>query len=133
MMVISGIWMANNYCTTVLLGTIRGAGAAGVYNVVQSGAQLIVLLLAAANLPLAPVIAQMHARDEHGQLEQTVERVAQATLVASAPIALGLVFVPQLYLNLFGRGFGAGGTSADDSCARPTCPTQSPVRRAMCS
>ena len=65
MMVISGIWAANNYTTTVLVGALRGSGAAGIYGVVENGAQLIVLLLMAANLPLAPIVARMHATNDH--------------------------------------------------------------------
>ena len=39
MMLISGVWMANNYCTTLVVGTLDGPRAAGVYSVVQKGAE----------------------------------------------------------------------------------------------
>jgi O-antigen/teichoic acid export membrane protein len=111
MMVISGIWAANNYTTTVLVGALRGSAAAGVYGVVENGAQLIVLLLMAANLPLAPVIARMHATNDHASLERITERIAQATFFASLPVAIVLIAFPELYLAIFGPGFASGASA----------------------
>lgn len=111
MMLISGIWMANNYVTTLIVGTTDGPRAAGVYSVVQRGAELIVVLLLAANMPLAPTIARLHALgDTHG-LEHAAQRVAQATLVVSIPIAAVFMIFPGVYLGLFGASFHVGATA----------------------
>ncbi len=108
MMLISGVWMANNYCTTLVVGTLDGPRAAGVYSVVQKGAELIVILLLAANMPLAPAIARMHAKGDRKDLERVTERIAQATLLVSVPIAAAFIFFPNLYLGLFGSSFQSG-------------------------
>jgi O-antigen/teichoic acid export membrane protein len=111
MMLISGVWMANSYVTTLVVGTLDGARAAGVYSVVQRGAELIVIWLIAANMPLAPAVARMHARGDRQSFEHTTERVAQATLVVSIPLAAVLALFPGIYLGLFGAGFEGGATA----------------------
>ena len=108
MMLISGVWAANNYCTTLVVGTLDGPRAAGVYSVVEKGAELIVLILVAANIPLAPAIARLHAQNDREGLQHATERVAQATLLASAPLALAFAIVPGVYLSIFGGGFDSG-------------------------
>jgi len=65
----------------------------------------------AANMPLAPVIARMHARKDRRQLQHATERVAKVTLLVSAPIAAGLAIFPRIYLGLFGASFHTGTTA----------------------
>jgi O-antigen/teichoic acid export membrane protein len=103
--------MANNYLTTLMVGTLDGPRSAGVYSVVQKGAELIVVLLVASNMPLAPAIARMHARGDRQGLEHATERVAQAAFLASAPIAAAFLVFPGVYLGIFGTGFQAGATA----------------------
>jgi O-antigen/teichoic acid export membrane protein len=111
MMLISGVWMANNYVTTLLVGTLDGPRAVGVYSVVQKGAELIVVVLVAANMPLAPVIARAHARADREGLQHAAERVAQATLLVSLPAAAAFTIFPGVYLNIFGSSFHTGATA----------------------
>lgn len=111
MMLISGVWMANNYMTTLIVGVVDGPRAAGVYTVVQKGAEVIVILLYATNMPLAPAVARLHARGDHEGLQHTTERMARATLWVSAPVALAFMLLPHLYLSVFGSGFQAGATA----------------------
>jgi O-antigen/teichoic acid export membrane protein len=111
MMLIGGVWMLNSYLITLLVGTLDGARAAGVYSVAQKGAELIVMLLVAANMPLAPAIARMHEHGDRAGFQQITQRVAQATLLTSAPVAAAFILFPSVYLGIFGSGFQAG-TSA---------------------
>jgi O-antigen/teichoic acid export membrane protein len=71
MMVIAGVWLLNNYIGTLVTGTINGPADAGVYNVVQNGAAVVVVFLVAANMPLAPAVARLHAQGDRRQLERT--------------------------------------------------------------
>jgi O-antigen/teichoic acid export membrane protein len=111
MMLISGVWVANNYITVLMVGTLDGSSAAGVYSVAQKGAELIVILLYATNMPLAPAIARLYARGDMQGLEHTTERMARATLLVSAPIALAFMVFPGVYLDIFGAGFHTGATA----------------------
>jgi O-antigen/teichoic acid export membrane protein len=111
MMLISGVWMANNYITIVIVGSVDGSRAAGVYSVVQKSAEVIVILLYATNMPLAPAIARLHTRGDRQGLEHTTEHMARATLLVSAPVAAAFMIFPHIYLNLFGRSFHTGATA----------------------
>lgn len=111
MMAISGIWIVNNYVGTLVAGTFEGASAAGVFSLVQSGSAVIVIFLVATNMPLAPVIARLHASEDPVALERTTERVAQIGLAASLPVCIALAIFPGTFLSLFGPGFGSGATA----------------------
>jgi O-antigen/teichoic acid export membrane protein len=111
MMLITGVWAANNYVTMLVVGTLDGSRAAGVYSVVEKGAELIVLVLLAANMPLAPVIARMHARKDREGLQHTTERVAKAAFLVSLVVATALAVFPGVYLSLFGSSFHTGVTA----------------------
>ncbi len=111
MMLIAGVWTANNYATTLLVGMLDGSRAAGVYSVVQKAAEVIILVLIATNMPLAPAVARLHAQGDREGLEQTTEHMARVTLMVSAPIAVVLMAFPHLYLDLFGTSFHTGATA----------------------
>lgn len=111
MMLIAGVWLANSYAGMLVVGSLQGARAAGVYTVVQKGAELIVVLLAAVNMPLSPAIARLHAHGDRAGLEHTTERMARATLFVSAPLALAFALLPGVYLSIFGPGFRSGSTA----------------------
>jgi O-antigen/teichoic acid export membrane protein len=111
MMLIAGVTTLNYYAAVLLVGALRGATAAGIFSVVQTGAQLTVVVLMAANMSLAPAIASLHARGDRRGLERAVQGVARAAFGASIPVAAALAIVPQLYLHLFGHGFEAGRTA----------------------
>jgi O-antigen/teichoic acid export membrane protein len=111
MMWFAAVWLGNKYIATLVVGTLDGPRAAGVYSVVEKGAELIVLVLIAANMPLAPVIARMYANKDSLGLQHATERIAQATLIASAPIAFVLAAFPGVYLDLFGGSFHSGVTA----------------------
>jgi O-antigen/teichoic acid export membrane protein len=110
MMLITGVWLVNNNLTTIVVGTLGGAHAAGVYSVVEKAGEIIILVLVATNMPLAPAIARLHARGDREGLQHSTERVAQATLLASAPIAAAFIIFPHAYLSIFGAGFAGGAT-----------------------
>lgn len=111
MMLISGVTMANGYAAILVVGSLDGARSAGVYSVVQKGAELIIILLLAANMPLAPAIARLHAHGDRQGLEHATERVARATLLISAPVAIAFIVFPGIYLGLFGPSFATGATA----------------------
>lgn len=112
MMLISGTWMASAYATTLVVGTMDGPRAAGLYSVSQKGAELIAVVLLAANLPLAPVLARLHAQRDSPGIEHMAERTAKVTILASAPIAIALIAFPGTFLGLlFGPGFQSGATA----------------------
>jgi O-antigen/teichoic acid export membrane protein len=111
MMLISGVWLANSYVATLAVGAFDGPRAAGIYNVDQKGAELIVILLFAVNMPLAPAVARLHAKGDLQGLEHTTERMARAIMLVSAPVAALFIAFPDRYLKIFGAGFHGGATA----------------------
>lgn len=111
MMLVSGIWLANNNVTTIIVGSLGGSHDAGVYSIVEKAGELLVLVLVAANMPLAPAIARLHAHGDREGLQRSTERIALATLLASLPIAATLLVFPHLYLGIFGPSFQGGATA----------------------
>jgi O-antigen/teichoic acid export membrane protein len=111
MMMINGVWLATSYITTLIVGTLDGSRAAGVYTVVQKGAEVIVILLIATNMSLAPAVARLYAQGDTPGLEHTTERMARATLLVSAPVAVAFMVFPHIYLGLFGHSFQTGATA----------------------
>jgi O-antigen/teichoic acid export membrane protein len=111
MMVVAGIWTLNNYASVLIVGALAGPRAAGVFTVADNAAALTALVLVAANMPLAPAIARLHAQNETRELERTTVRVARAGLLVSIPIAAAFALFPGLYLRIFGHGFGVGATA----------------------
>jgi O-antigen/teichoic acid export membrane protein len=111
MMLISGAWLASTYCTTLIVGAIDGPQGAGVYSVVQRGAEVIVIILYATNMPLAPAAARLYARGDRQGLQHATEHMARATLLVSAPVAVAFMLAPHVYLGLFGANFQTGATA----------------------
>jgi O-antigen/teichoic acid export membrane protein len=111
MMLISGVWMANNYAAILMVGALQGPRAAGIYGAVQKGGEVIVLVLAATNMALAPAAARLYARSDRQGLEHATERMARATLLVSAPLAVAFIAIPNIYLGLFGDSFRSGATA----------------------
>jgi O-antigen/teichoic acid export membrane protein len=111
MMLISGVWLANGYIATLAVGAFDGPRAAGIYNVDQKASELIVIILFATNMPLAPAVARLYARRDMQGLEHTTERMARATLLVSTPVAVAFMAFPHLYLSIFGPSFRTGATA----------------------
>jgi O-antigen/teichoic acid export membrane protein len=111
MMIISGIWIANGYVGTVMLGSLVDARSAGIYAVATRGADLVLIVMVAVNIPLAPRLARLHSAGDREGLQRLVSAVAKRTFVASLPLSVGLILLRDVYLGLFGSDFKAGGTA----------------------
>ncbi len=111
MMWFGAVWYGNRYIATLVVGTLAGPRAAGVYSTVERGSELIGLVLVAANMPLAPVIARMHAAKDRLGMQHAIERVTQAVLLVSVPIAAFFAIFPSIYLKVFGSSFENGATA----------------------
>lgn len=98
----------NNQISSLMLGTLAGTTALGMYAAAERGAQLVTFPLAAVNLTLAPTFANLYQAGELAGLQRLVTKSARLVLMASAPIALGLMLGGHWFLLLFGREFTDG-------------------------
>jgi O-antigen/teichoic acid export membrane protein len=111
MMLVAGAWTLNNYIGTLVAGTLAGSEAAGVYTIVQNSAAVAVLFMVAANMPLAPAVARLHAHGDKAALERTAQHVGWIALLVSAPVCLALAIFPETFLGFFGADFEDGATA----------------------
>jgi len=96
----------------LMLGMILGVKPVGIYSVADRAADFVTFFLMAAVPALAPTIASLYAAKDMKQLQRLVTKVAQLTLLASLPVAVGLiVFGGRLLGALYGPDFVRGQTA----------------------
>jgi O-antigen/teichoic acid export membrane protein len=97
--------------SVVLVGTIKGAEAAGAYAAVSRVAILVSFVLQAASVALAPAIAGMYAAGEMGRLQRMITKSNRLVLLFSLPFALCFILFDRQVLAIFGEGFTQGGAA----------------------
>jgi O-antigen/teichoic acid export membrane protein len=102
---ISVIQAISGQVTLVLLGTIKGAEAVGIYAVAQRGAALITFALLAVSAVLSPTVASLYAAGDMKRLQHVVTKSARIILFISVPIVISLIFFGYRFLLFFGPEF----------------------------
>ncbi len=101
----------NQRISTVMVGSMLGSEAVGIFDVAIKGAALVSFVLIAVNMPLAPVVAELYARGEKERLQRLITKSAWAALLGSLPIALGMILFGRWVLLIFGKDFTGGNTA----------------------
>ncbi|MBU1707882.1 flippase [bacterium] len=104
----SGMYIINVRVGAIMLGSMKGAEAAGIYTIADQGAILIIYILTAVNAPLAPTIAELYAIRDMERLQRVVTKSARVIFLLSLPIALTLIIFGHWFLLLFGSEFVRG-------------------------
>jgi O-antigen/teichoic acid export membrane protein len=97
--------VVNTQAPILLLGSIKGAQAAGLYAIASRGSDLIAFGLIAVNVALAPVAAKLWAERDVARLQHLVTRSVRVVFVCSLPVAAGLIIFGERFLAIFGREF----------------------------
>lgn len=92
----------------IMLGSIKGTEAAGVYAVANRLAFLIVFVMMSVNTVLAPTISHLYISQDITRLQSIVTKAARITLAASLVIWILLIFFGSWLLSLFGVEFIKG-------------------------
>jgi len=100
--------MLNDLIAVILLGILANTESAGVFDVARKMAILVSFGLVAVSTPLAPVVANLHAKSNHLRLQRVVVQSARASLLIALPVAIGMIAVGQWGLSLFGPAFQSG-------------------------
>jgi len=108
LLLVSGALVVINNADILMVGTILGAKEAGIYNAATKTATLVSLVLAATNAVVAPMIAELHARDDRQKMQELVATAAQWMFWPSLAATSGLVFTGKTLLGLFGPEFTEG-------------------------
>jgi len=98
----------NDHISIIMVGSMLGSEATGIFDVARRGAMLVSFILMAVNMPLAPTVARLYARGEKEYLQRVVTKSARVALFGSLPIALGLIIFGRWVLLIFGREFMGG-------------------------
>ncbi len=100
--------IVNQQISTVIVGSMLGVEAAGIFDVAGKGTIFVSFVLLAVNMPLAPVVADLNAQGERERLQRIVTKSARAAFFGSLPIALALIFFGHWVLLIFGGEFVKG-------------------------
>ncbi len=94
---------------TLMLGSIKGANAVGIYGIADHGSDLIMILVLVVSTALAPHVARLYATGDLGGIERVAIKFARATFLCSLPMALAFAGFGYWYLLMFyGSAFTAG-------------------------
>lgn len=107
-MFLESIHVINARADILMLGSINGPEAAGIYAPVNRGAQLIVFILLAFNSPLSPTIASLYAEGKREELQRTLGKAARICLLVSALTTTVMLVFGRQYLLIFGPEFDEG-------------------------
>jgi len=108
---IGGMQIINNQTDIVMLGALRGAEVVGIYRVATQAAQLVIFVLAAANMVLQPTIAKLYAVKDMQRLQGVATQSARVVLLVSVPIVVVLIVFGRWILLIFGQDFTKGATA----------------------
>ncbi len=109
LLLFAGMYMVNGQADILLLGMIKGARDAGIYQVATRASGLIGFFLLAAIPALAPEISSLYAARRMDRLQQVITRAVRLTLLASLPVGLAfIIFGRWLLAHVFGSDFAQG-------------------------
>lgn len=112
LLLLNVVMAANAQVGTIMLGALRHASDAGVFNAAFRVTTFISFIMLAASYPLSPLVARLHAEGARRKIEETAVHTARIVLVATAPLAIVLVaFAGPVLAHLAGHDFGAGSTA----------------------
>jgi O-antigen/teichoic acid export membrane protein len=95
---------------TALLGVYATTGDIGVYNVVYPLAALMSIPMNALGFLFLPIISELYAEDEIGEMARMYQVVAKWTVLATMPLLFGMVLFPESVIAVtFGPGYLDGG------------------------
>lgn len=115
-MLLGAMYTITSRSDTLMLGTILGAEASGLYNPVVRGVQLLAFVLTAVNNILSPNVAGLYAENKTAEMQRVVTQSSRIMLLASLPMAALLIFGGGWYLALFGTEFASAKSALTILC-----------------
>lgn len=102
-----GSTMILSQTDTLMLGTLLGAKAVGIYSAALKTSLWVHFILSAVNAIFAPLIALLYARGDRQEIQRLVSTIARWMFFPALAIALGLIGFAEPVLQLFGKEFTA--------------------------
>jgi O-antigen/teichoic acid export membrane protein len=105
LLLFNALFVIQERTDVLLVGSLLGAEQAGLYAAASRIANVILFGITAVNAWAAPLIADLHARQDRAGLQRLVRLAAQGIFVSTLPIALGVMIFGVEILSLFGPDF----------------------------
>ena len=112
MMLSTGVEQLMRQLDVIVVGTLIGAAATGVYAVAARFARLINIGLQISNQSTAHMYTPLYRQGRQAELQKVVSFTALVTMLTTIPLVLLLFFFPDPILTLFGESFSQQGTVA---------------------
>jgi O-antigen/teichoic acid export membrane protein len=97
-----------NWTDTLMLGIYSTADQVGIYNVCFKISSLVYLPLQVITSLVAPQFSSLYETKNMGKFSEIVHQSTKTIFLFTLPIFLPLAFMPDFFLELFGREFGIG-------------------------
>lgn len=117
LLLVAGMWRVLQQTDILVVGSLLGTTAAGIYGVASRLARLVVLGLVAVNSITAPMVSRVHARQELASLQRLVSFSAWCSLAVCLPGIVLLIVFRGPILGLFGEDFVTAGAVLVILCA----------------
>ena len=106
----------NSQIGVILLGTMQGPKAAGIFDIVTKASSLVVFVLMAVNMPLGPAVTELYAKGDRIRLQRLATKSAWTSLLGALPVAIGLIVLGPWLLGWIGKGFAEGAAALSILC-----------------
>lgn len=103
--------LLNSRIDILMLGSIRGVEAVGIYAVLLGITKLNMFVHQAANSALAPNIATLYSEGKIRQLERVIQKSAISVFLVSLIIGGTIMLLGDRFLSIFGEEFLPGRTA----------------------
>jgi O-antigen/teichoic acid export membrane protein len=106
-----GLVVINSRVAVLMLGSLQGSSAVGVYAVASRITTPIIFALGILNNVLSPTFATLYAEGKLVQLQRLVTRSTRLITLSALAMTTGLIILRQWVLSLFGAEFVQGQTA----------------------
>ena len=105
------ILYTNNQTEVLVLGLLRPAGPVGVFGVARRMSMLVGSLLASISVLFNPMVADLHHRRHHAELDRLFKTATRWLFTFGFPLCLIEMEFSRDLLHVFGSGFSSGATA----------------------
>jgi O-antigen/teichoic acid export membrane protein len=108
MWLVTGVGQLINWSGQITLGLWSTNSDVAYFAAAQRTALLMVFVLMAINMVVAPKFAQYYKSGQHEELKKTAFLSLRLTSISSIPLLLAMIVFPEYILQIFGSGFTQG-------------------------
>jgi O-antigen/teichoic acid export membrane protein len=112
LVLMGSMFMINANADILMLGSMSGPEAAGLYKAATRGAELLAFGVTVISVPLGPLLARLYAAGEIVRLQRELSRWARVAFVPAAALAVVFLAKGDWFLGLFGSEFSGREASA---------------------